>query len=270
MKIYDCFTFNNENDILEVRLNELDEYVDFFVIIEFGITHQGNYKGKKINSNLINKFKKKIKYFYFENFKKNLNAWERESFQRNQINEGLRDTSEQDVILISDVDEIPNLKKFDFKKIDDYVFAFSQTHSMYKFNLLRNDNWIGTKLCKKKILKSPQWLRSLKVKKKYSFFRIDKYFSKTYYKKFKIIDDGGWHFGWLMNLSQILEKINSYAHTEHNIPKFKNKSYIEDCIDKNVSFLDLSDKLTLKKEINFLPNYIQKNKEKFSLWIKKR
>jgi len=141
---------------------------------------------------------------------------------------------------------------------------------MYKFNLLRNDNWIGTKLCKKKILKSPQWLRSLKVKKKYSFFRIDKYFSKTYYKKFKIIDDGGWHFGWLMNLSQILEKINSYAHTEHNIPKFKNKSYIEDCIDKNVSFLDLSDKLTLKKEINFLPNYIQKNKEKFSLWIKKR
>ena len=59
MKIFDCFTFNDENHILDIRLNELDEYVDFFVIVEFGQNHQGENKGKKIDEKLLNKFKKK-------------------------------------------------------------------------------------------------------------------------------------------------------------------------------------------------------------------
>jgi len=269
MNIFDCFLFNDENHILNIRLNTLDKYVDYFVIIEFGENHQGKRKGKKISTNILKKFNHKIKYFYFDKFDKNLNSWEKESFQRNQIIKGLKNSNENDIIMISDIDEIPNLKNINFSKLNNDVYAFSQFHSMYKLNLLRKKKWIGTKICKKKNLISPQWLRSLKVKKKYNFLRIDKYFSKTYYKKFRIIENGGWHFGWLKNSNEIIEKINAYAHTEHNVPKFNDKAYIEDCINKNISFLDLNDKLVLKKKLNFLPEYIQKNKNKFHLWIKK-
>ena len=269
MKIFDCFTFNDENHILDIRLNELNEYVDFFIIVEFGQNHQGLNKGKKINEKLLDKFKKKIKYFYFDKFEPNLSAWERENFQRNQINKGLDDAKNEDIVIISDVDEIPNLKEIDFSKIDKHVYAFSQVHSMYKLNLIRNEKWVGTKLCKKEILKSPQWLRSLKVHKKYSFLRFDKYFSKTYYNKFKLIKNGGWHIAWLRKPEEVINKVNAYAHTEHNIPKFNDKNYIQECIKKNISFIDNDDKLSLKKELNFLPKYIINNIDQFKEWIKK-
>ena len=270
MKIFDCFTFNDENHILDIRLNELDKYVDFFVIVEFGQNHQGKNKGKKIDEKLLDKFQKKIKYFYIETFDQNLNSWERESFQRNYINKGLIESHNDDIIIISDIDEIPNLKKINFSEIYEYVFAFSQIHSMYKLNLIRNDKWIGSKLCKKKIFVSPQWLRSLKVKKKYNIFRLDKYFSKTYYDKFQIIEDGGWHLGWLRKSEKIIEKINAYAHTEHNILKNNSKDYIEKCIKENISFLDPDDKLFLNNKLNYLPKYILDNIDQFKEWIIKK
>ena len=168
------------------------------------------------------------------------------------------------------MDEIPNLAKIDFEKIDNYVYAFSLFHSMYKLNLMRQVMWIGTKLCKKKILKSPQWLRSLKVHKKYSFLRIDKFFSKTYYSKFKIIENSGWHFGWLMRSDEIVKKINSYSHTEHNTPLNNDKIFIEDCIKNEINFLDKNDVLSVNSDINKLPNYVKNNPEKFSEWIIKK
>ena len=270
MKIFDCFTFNDENHILDIRLNELDKYVDFFIIVEFGQNHQGKKKGQKINKHLLDKFKKKIKYFYIDEFSSNLNSWERESFQRNQIEKGLIESSNEDIIMISDLDEIPNLEKINFSKIDEYVYAFSQIHTMYKLNLIRDYNWIGTKLCKKKILISPQWLRSLKVKKKYSILRLDKYFSKTYYSKFKIVEDGGWHFGWLRKSDEIIKKINSYAHTEHNITKNNNRNYIEECMERGVSFLNNNEKLLLSEKKNFLPKYILNNIDHYKEWIKEK
>ena len=69
MKIFDCFIFNDENHILDIRLNELNKYVDFFIIVEFGQNHQGKNKGKKIDKKLFNKFEEKIKYFYIENLR---------------------------------------------------------------------------------------------------------------------------------------------------------------------------------------------------------
>ena len=141
---------------------------------------------------------------------------------------------------------------------------------MYKLNLIRNDKWIGSKLCKKKIFISPQWLRSLKVKKKYNIFLLDKYFSRTYYDKFQIIENGGWHLGWLRKSKEIVEKINAYAHTEHNIPKYNNKDYIEKCIKENISFLDSDDKLFLNNKLNYLPKYILDNIDQFKEWIIKK
>ena len=176
MKIFDCIIFNGENSILEIRLNELDRFVDFFVILEFGETFTGIKKEQKINKDLLKKFQNKIRYHFIDAKLSVIDPWKREGYQRDKLSKEIEDANPDDIIIVSDVDEIPNLAKIDFEKIDNYVYAFSLFHSMYKLNLMRQVMWIGTKLCKKKILKSPQWLRSLKVHKKYSFLRIDKFF----------------------------------------------------------------------------------------------
>ncbi len=269
MKIYDCFVFNDENHVLEIRLNELNKHVDYFVIIEFGENHQGGKKGKLINEDILKKFNKKIRYFYFEKFNKDFSAWDRENFQRNQIKHGILDASPEDIIIISDVDEIPILDSIDLSKIGDWVYAFSQLHSIYKLNLYRQEKWwIGTKLCLKKNLKSPQWLRTLKVNKKYHPLRIDKLFSNTYYKNFKIINNGGWHLAWLKKPNQIIKKINSFAHTELK-EKFKKESFIKKCIDNKKVFFNETEKLSFVEKNIFLPNYISKNIQKYSEWILK-
>ena len=150
MKIYDCFLFNDENHILEIRINELINSVDYFVIIEFGENHQGKRKGQLINQNILKRYKEKIRYYYFDKFEPKLSVWQKENYQRNKINEGLKDANSSDIIIVSDVDEIPILEKINLSKIDDQVIAFSQLNSMYKLNLFREEkNWIGSKLCLK-------------------------------------------------------------------------------------------------------------------------
>ena len=266
MKIFDCFTFNDENSILEIRLNEMSENVDFFVIVEFGENHQGKKKGKKIDQHILKKFENKIRYFYIEKFNENMSPWERENYQRNYIKKGLYDADKNDIIIISDLDEIPNLTKINLKNLDDCIYAFKQINIMYKFNLVRDFNWIGSKLCKFKRLKSPQWLRSLKVHKRYSYLRVDKFFSKTYTHNFQIIENGGWHFSWIRNISEIVDKLNSFAHLEFNNDKFKNYEYIEKCMKNNINFLDTEEKLD-RIDVKLLPDYLVHNKEKFKSFI---
>tara|TARA_B100000575_G_C22995914_1_gene574086 strand:- start:142 stop:954 length:813 start_codon:yes stop_codon:yes gene_type:complete len=270
MKIYDCIIFNGENHILEIRLNELNNFVDHFVIIEFGETFTGIRKERSIKNELLKKFEKKIRYFFIDTRLSEIDPWKREGYQRNQLTKGIFDAKPDDIIMISDVDEIPNLKKLDFNNVGNQVFAFSLVHSMYKINLLRKVFWIGTKLCKKKNFKSPQWLRSLKVHKKYNFFRIDKFFSKTYYSNFKIIDNSGWHFGWLMQPDEIIKKVNSYSHTEHNTPLFNNEEYIKKCINNKINFLDKNDILEISNDMEKLPNFVKNNLKKFDKWIIKK
>jgi beta-1,4-mannosyl-glycoprotein beta-1,4-N-acetylglucosaminyltransferase len=269
MKIYDCFLFNGENLVLEIRLNQLSKFIDYFIIVEFGETHSGIKKKSSIDKDILKKFKNKIRYFYLKEEISTLNSWERESYQRNQISKGLFDASDDDLIIISDSDEIPNLEKINFREINENVYAFSQKHSMYKINLYRNTKWIGSKMCKKKVLPSPQWLRSLKVHKKYKPYRLDKLFDKTYYPKFKIIENGGWHLGWLMKTDEIIKKLESYAHTEHNNNVLKDPVFINDCMVKKISFLDTRDILTVDTNLENIPSYIRKNLKRYYEWLLK-
>ena len=131
----------------------------------------------------------------------------------------------------------------------------------YKFNLLNTTNpiWYGSKICKKKYLKSPQWLRDQKVKK-YSFW-------KFYKIKWNIIKDGGWHFSFLMNAKQIKSKIESYAHAEFNNKNFNNLEKINSSLENQVDLFDR--KIEFKKIIfdETFPQYIFNNKEKYKNWI---
>ena len=148
-----------------------------------------------------------------------------------------------------------------FIKKNKYA-VFSQKMFNYKINLLNEteNNWHGSKICLKKNLSSPQWLRNLKFKK-YPFWRIDKI------RNLQIIGDGGWHFSYLQSPENLLKKISSFSHGEHNKPEFANSKNIEEKIKMKENIFDL--KFSYKKiEIDHtFPKYIVQNKEKLKQWI---
>ena len=265
MAIYDCFQYFNEDHIVDLRLNILNQYVDYFVISESTKTHQG--KDKKINFDIkkFSKFRDKIKFIFADykeiiNFKKHTGGESPiEQHQRNSLIKGIEDASSEDLIILSDSDEIPDLTKLIEINNNKKFIAFSQKMFMYKMNLqnIEESNWIGSKITKKKNITTMQNLRNLKFKK-YPFWRFDKKNLQTIH--------GGWHFSFLQTPEQILKKIKSFSHGEFNI-KNVNEKNIEEKILKNQDIFGRG--ITLKKiELDSsYPNYILKNKEKFSKWI---
>jgi beta-1,4-mannosyl-glycoprotein beta-1,4-N-acetylglucosaminyltransferase len=206
-----------------------------------------------------------------------MNALLRENNQRNFISEGLKSANDDDFILISDVDEIPNLEKINFGKFSEKIIQFRQEMFYYKFNLkLPNLIWTGSKGCKKKDLISPQWLRNIKDKK-YSLFRLDTIFSETKYISIKFIDNGGWHFSNIKSAEEIEYKLKSYLHhREFDINPLNSKE-IENIIEKKQAIYDLKVDKRVNKigngsklenyPINQLPLYLQHNKKKYEQWI---
>ena len=184
MKIFDCFMFFDEDQVLDLRLNVLNEYVDYFVIVESIYNHKGEKRNLLFNKNKYKDFSNKIIYLIYDkipnsvqevekkdskltqDYKYIMNALYRENSQRNFILEGLKDADQNDIILISDVDEIPKLNINTLKNIRNEILVFKQDMFYYKFNLsLPNFKWPGTKGVRKKNLLSPQWLRNVKDKK---------------------------------------------------------------------------------------------------------
>ena len=260
MKIFDCFLYNDEELVLDIRLNTLNEFVEKFIIVESKYDHQGN--EKKLNFKIENfkKFQEKIIYLVINNFPKDISNWGRENYQRNYIKHGLSSASDEDYIMISDVDEIPDLTKF--KNFDSFKFSvFKQSMFYYKINLLNKTDpfWYGTKICKKKYLKSPQWLRNQKVKN-YPFW-------KFYKIKWNIVEKGGWHFSFLMQAEQIKKKISSWAHAEFNNKNYNDLDKIKHSIENKS---DLFGRPIVYEKINFdqtFPRYLNDNSSLFKQWI---
>ena len=265
MAIYDCFQYFNEDHIVDLRLNILNEYVDYFVISESTKTHQG--KDKKINFDItkFSKFKHKIN-FIVADFKENINFKNHtggespiEQHQRNSLIEGIKDASPDDLIILSDSDEIPDLSKLSLIKNSKKFIAFSQKMFMYKLNLqnLKESGWIGSRITKKKNLRSMQELRNLKFKL-YPFWRLDKINQQ--------IIEGGWHFSYMQSPKQILNKIKSFSHGEYN-NKNLNEKKIEEKIIKGEDIFARNSKLRKIDIDDSYPKFITQNKEKFSDWI---
>ena len=297
MKIFDCFMYFDEDIVLEVRLNHLYSYVDKFIIVEARYNHKGERRNPKFNIDNFSKFKDKIVYLLIDEEapfvekiyvtdsdnekldKQIMNSLKRENFQRNYIAQGLTEASEEDWIIISDLDEIPNLSESNLKNIKSPIVFFKQLMMYYKFNLVMKDfKWIGSKACKKKNLKSPQWIRNIKDRT-YSWWRLDVLFSNTKYIKVKIIENGGWHFSYLKNPENIEKKLKSYLHhTEYELnplgikkikEMIKNKKTIYNLkVDSRTNKFDGKNNLE-KINLNLLPRYILENKIKFKDWIEK-
>lgn len=292
MKFIDCFMYYDEDMILDLRLNMLDKFVSYFVICEANFNHNGSKRELKFDIKKFSKFKSKIIYLplYFQpnnikainemdsqlikNSKILDNALLRENFQRNYLQNKIKDFQDDDLIIISDVDEIPNLEKFTYKS---KITIFEQKIFYYKLNLLHeNFKWYGSKITKKKHLLSPQWLRNVKSKK-YPFWRIDIFLSKTKYNNINFIKDGGWHFTNIKSPKDIHFKFSNFLHhLEYEESNLKIEDLEKMIKERKISYNHSLDKkgnkwnssISLKKVGDeFLPNYLNKNKSKYKIWF---
>ena len=295
MKIFDCFMFFDEEMLLDFRLNYLNDYVDKFVVVESSYTHSGEKRKLLFDINKFKQYKDKISYIVVDkepngiskvttddseqikNAKYILNAAKRENFQRNSIQEGLIEADSKDLILISDVDEIPNLEKNNLNNIKNKIILFKQKLFYYKFNLqLESFEWFGTKACRKENLLSPQWLRNIKDKK-YPFWRLDTLFSKTKYQGIYLIENGGWHFSYMKTAKNIEKKLTSYLHHREYDLEPIGEDKIQQMIMRKKPVYNLradmkkskfrgGDELTVTK-MDELPTYIKNNPNKYKQWL---
>ena len=280
--------------MLDVRFHILNDYVEKFIVTESLYSHSGQPKKLNFDINNYPKFKDKIIYLVIdqepndlikiENTKehqglKRINSLKRIELSYNYMMKATENLANDDLIILSDNDEIPNLNSKQFKQSNKNVFIFKQLFFYYKFNLLYDlMPWFGSKACKKKSLKSFSWLRNLKSKK-YSFWRLDTYFNENKLTNLEIIKDGGWHFTNIKTPEELYIKMTNFGH--HNEFELSGLT-VEDLrkkIDEGVVFYNhFSDQTDqnkwnydykLKKiNIDLLPKYLQDNSEKFKEWFK--
>ena len=295
MNIYDCFMYFDEDLLLDLRLNILHKYVKKFVITEATYTHNGTKKKLRFDIEKFKKFKDKITYIVVDKpppdikelvdgepdetrgQKLILNGMARDYFQRENLSKGIKEALDDDLILISDLDEIPDLSLLDLTKIKDKIILFEQKMFYYKLNLFYEDyKWFGTKGVCKKNLKSPQWLRNIKSKK-YPLWRLDVFLSEKKYNNLVFVKNGGWHFTCLRTPEELEKKLLNFAHHFEfeesglkiddlkNLINEKRVMYDHKIDQKNYKW---SGNTILKKiDKNLLPNYITSNSEKFKEWL---
>ena len=287
--------FFDEEMLLDLRLNIMDQYVDKFVITEANYMHNGSPKKFNFNINNFPKFKDKIIYIPIEtpppglfildpkddhktkNNKLIKNAYAREIYQIQKVQDGLVKSDRNDIAIISDLDEIPNLEKVNFNKINNRLIFFIQKMYYYKLNLLyKSMPWFGSKACKIKNLISPQWLRTIK-NKKYSSWRLDTYFSKKKYTNIDFIKDGGWHFTNIMSPEDLEKKLLGFLHhVDYQSSGLKLEDLKRLMNEKKVMYDHSKDKKDQKwgageklqkKDLNEMPSYILNNANKYKAWL---
>jgi len=285
----------DEDLLLDLRLNTLDKYVKKFVITEATYTHNGNKKELKFDISKFKKFKDKISYHVVNKQPKNilglidgeskekrgekliLNGMARDYFQRENLIKGLSDILDDDIVLISDLDEIPNLENLNLFEIKNNIYIFEQAIFYYKLNLIYDDFvWQGTRGTKYKNFISPQWLRNIKGKN-YPKWRLDTFFSKKKYSNLVFIKNGGWHFTCLKTPEQLQKKLLNFAHHYEfeesglkldDIKKIIREKRIIYDYKADQKEYKWSGKSTLKKaDTIVLPPYVASNLDIFKNWL---
>jgi beta-1,4-mannosyl-glycoprotein beta-1,4-N-acetylglucosaminyltransferase len=264
-KIFDCITFYDENLITNARFEILKDVVDFFIVCESKYDHNGN--KKKINFKLKNdEHSKKIRHIVIEeNFPELHSGWAIEEYQREKILPYIEDAKDDDYVMYSDSDEIPNpeiLRKFNLKK---KYGIFLQRFFNYKFNIFNpyESPWEGTKVCKKKNLKSIDFMRE-KVRKKnlrYKFYRFDKE------KNIQIFENAGWHFNNVMSPEKISKKLKTFAHNEFSSEEFSSVETIRNKINAKVDLFNRNEKYEVVRIDEGFPKYLLNNLLKFKDYI---
>jgi len=302
MKIYDCFTFFNELDLLEIRLNELNEVVDYFVIVEANKTQTGKdkeYYFEKSKSR-FKRFEEKIIHLKI-NMPPTKNFWVMENYQRDCILKGLKNCKDEDIILISDLDEIPNKNKI--KNILELLHKPAGTFEKFKNKINEINFYILIKLNGRSLSLKNKIIRKLmkindrlfpnsniiicNQKQYYYYFN---YFKNTVWTGTRILKydylinkmkcpqntryrfygqnlNCGWHFSYLGNWKKLKIKSESFADSERIRKKLSDSDY-KSIINEGKDIIT-GNSYNLKK-VNIdssYPDTILKNQKKYKKYI---
>ena len=291
MRIFDCTTYYDEELMMDIRFNTLNDQVEKFIVVESLFSHSGNKKKLNFDINNYSKFKDKIIYIVIENEPNNLkkgdklnqsekrmNSLKRIEQSYDSMSDGIKDAGENDLIILSDNDEIPNLTSDQFLNSKKNIIIFKQLLFYYKFNLnYENLTWFGSKACRKKKLKSMTWLRNLK-NKPYSWWRLDVLFSNYKERDLEIINDGGWHFTNMKTPEKLYEKLKNFGHHDEFDESGIDLNFIKSKINNKEVFYDhfLDKKDPNKWRSNYklkkvsssvLPEYLANNHQKYQNWF---
>ena len=257
-KIYDCFIFNHEIELLEIRLNILDKYVDKFIITEGDITFTGLPKESYYlkNKEKFKKWEKKIIHNHIKipNLK---GPWEREIFSRNAM-VNLDIFEDKDLIIMSDIDEIPNplvIKEVTNWISSDRHFTLEQACYAYWINNLYSNKWYGSRIATYKYM---QHRRANDIREATE---------AEYELTGSIITNGGWHFTYLGDEKYIREKLSSFSHTEFDVPEITDK--ISENLAKGKDILNRTKVKYKRVDLdNSFPEFLINNQRKYSHLIK--
>ena len=283
VKIYDIFNFFNELETLEIRLNILNDYVDYFVLVESKLTHTGKPKELfyKKNEHLFKKFEHKIIHYVIENplcdwedaeerlknihtpeierkiltnaltsesIPKNDANYLRDYYEKESVRKALTHLSDDDFCYISDLDEIWNPEAFiDYSK--NNIYKFKQLVYCYYLNNRSSEEWFGTTATKYKNIKNACINDTRSIKK----------------TKHTIVQNGGWHFTFQGGAERIKNKIEAYS--AHEINTLEIKSGIEKKLTTNKDIIGRYFKFWIDEKS--LPKYLKENKEKYKNFFKK-
>jgi len=281
--IYDAFPFFNELDLLEVRLHELGEVADWFVLVESTWTHSNQPKPLYYQENRerFRKFHSKIIHIVLRELPARRDPWSLERYQRDCLARGLTGCSPRDVVLVSDVDEIPRAEavrdvvaglKFDdgrctravhawlrrprvarllrvwLKKRHPFVHVFEQVpfHFFVNCRITRPPHWYGTRLVHYRDFGRASDLRRWRG---------------------KVVRNGGWHFSWLGGVERIRAKVEAYAHQEFNTPEFMDPKRLAEGLAHGHNVVHPEETLAVVDVDDTFPAYLRANLERFRSWV---
>lgn len=250
--------FYNELDLLEIRLNELNDVVDYFVIVESTRSHQNKPKPLyfEINKEKFLNFLPKIKHVVVPDgvFTDN-NSMQNDIIQRSFIKNGLADADKNDLVLISDLDEIPSKESISR--------AIQKNKTPLIFNQYMHYYYLNTKL----LINGSEYNCGTSLVNKEIFFENTELTRQSSKYRFEILENGGWHFSFLGDTKHVLNKLQNYAHSEFSHiseEQIKNRlEQMQDPLGRGSAY-----EIKCENDISYLPDYIKNNLNRFKHLIK--
>tara|TARA_R110002012_G_scaffold118850_4_gene267840 strand:+ start:505 stop:1407 length:903 start_codon:yes stop_codon:yes gene_type:complete len=272
MTVYDCFMFNNELDILELRLRELEDVVDRFVLVEAAEAHSGIAKPLhyKENKARFARWEDRITHIEIQRFSPEMDAWGRENAQRNALSYGLKTIADDDLVIISDVDEIPRATVLQqlLRRSDLYIAGLQLTHFHLRFNYLQVDGidpvFVWPVAARGHAFKrtSPQALRNfrteLKTRKR----------TGELGPHMGVLEHAGWHFSYVGDDEHVRLKLASFAHREHAVSKVLETHGVEEAMQQGMDILGRDGFRWIGVAVNnYFPEEIRKNEDKYATML---
>jgi beta-1,4-mannosyl-glycoprotein beta-1,4-N-acetylglucosaminyltransferase len=247
--IYDCFPFSNELDVLEIRLNELYDVVDYFIIVEMKKSHTNLDKPLwfEENKERFSKFMDKIIHIVPEELPEwDGDPWTYERFQRNLIATKWDKLKDNDIVIVSDADEIPSANAVRSYDVSMGMMSLAQRLSYYKINCVSDGVWKEAKILPYSIAKTMENPCHIR------------------YTDAPQIPNGGWHMSYLGNVKFIQEKLQEFAHHEYNTPEYNSEEIIRQRMEQGLDLYgreDVKFKFTLID--NSFPKFVYENADTF-------